>query len=110
MTPGGLLGHRLIVERPAGTNRYGDPLPATEHTIDGCVLAPAGSSETTDRADQVTNRMTVYAELHADVRATDRVRLPDDTRWQVDGEPQRYRSPFTPDSGVCAINLERVTG
>lgn len=110
MTPGGLIGQRLTIERPAGTNRYGDPLPATEHTIDDCVLAPAGSSETTDRQNQVTARTTAYAPPGADVRATDRVRLPDGTRWQVDGEPQRYRSPFATGSGLCVINLERVTG
>ncbi|AXB41296.1 hypothetical protein A4R43_01165 [Amycolatopsis albispora] len=100
----------MSVSRPAGTNRYGDPLPATEHTVDDCVLAPGGSSEITDRADQVTARMTVYAGLTADFEAVDRVTLPDGTRWQVAGAPQRYRSPFVPDSGVCVINLERVTG
>ncbi|SFO82472.1 hypothetical protein SAMN05421810_10180 [Amycolatopsis arida] len=111
MTPEGLIGHTVRVSRPAGTNRYGDPLPPTEHDIPGCVLAPAGSTEQTDRADQVTTRMTVYAGLDADVLATDRVVLPDGTRWAVIGEPQRYRSPFTPGaSGVCVINLERVTG
>ncbi|MFE0021910.1 hypothetical protein [Amycolatopsis sp. NPDC059021] len=107
---GGLIGQQLTVERPAGTNRFGDPLPATEHPIDGCVLAPGGSSETTDRADQVTRHMTVYTELDADLLATDRLRLPDGSRWQVNGEPQRYRSPFLADAGLCVINLERVTG
>jgi len=41
----GISGQTVTVQRPAGTNRYGDPLPAAEHTIDGCVLAPAGSDE-----------------------------------------------------------------
>jgi hypothetical protein len=110
VTPEGLIGQQLTVSRPAGTNRYGDPLPATEHSLDDCVLAPGGSSESTDRADQVTARMTVYAGLRADVLATDRVTLPDGTRWQVVGEPQRFLSPFTADYGVCVINLERMTG
>lgn len=110
MTPEGLIGQRLTITRPAGTNRYGDPLPGTEHSLDDCVLAPGGSSETTDRADQVTTQMTVYTGLTADVVATDRVTLPDGTRWQVVGTPAHYPSPFTADHGVCVINLERMTG
>ncbi|MFD6068618.1 MULTISPECIES: hypothetical protein [Amycolatopsis] len=110
MTPEGLIGQRLTISRPAGTNRYGDPLPGTEHPLDDCVLAPGGSSETTDRADQVSTQMTVYTGLHADVAATDRVTLPDGTRWQVVGTPARYPSPVTADHGVCVINLERMTG
>lgn len=110
MTPEGLIGQRLTISRPAGTNRYGDPLPATEHSLDDCVLAPGGSSETTDRADQVTARMTVYTGLDADVVATDRVVLPDGSRWAVTGDPEHYRSPFAAGAGVCVINLERVTG
>ncbi|OLZ51143.1 hypothetical protein BS329_18045 [Amycolatopsis coloradensis] len=110
MTPEGLIGQRLTISRPADTNRYGDPLPATEHPLDDCVLAPGGSSETTDRADQVTARMTVYTGLRADVGPADRVTLPDGTRWQVVGTPERFPSPFAADSGVCVIALERMTG
>ncbi|MBB5154960.1 hypothetical protein [Saccharopolyspora phatthalungensis] len=110
MTPEGLIGQRITVSRPSGTDRYGDSLPPTVHVVEDCVLAPAGSSEDTDRADQVTARMRVYAGLNADVLATDRVVLPDGTRWAVSGEPQCYRSPFVEDAGVCVINLERVTG
>ncbi|GHG03849.1 hypothetical protein GCM10017567_19730 [Amycolatopsis bullii] len=43
MTPEGLIGQQLTVERPAGTNRCGDPLAATGHSS----MAPGGSSETT---------------------------------------------------------------
>ncbi|MGW5741579.1 hypothetical protein [Amycolatopsis sp. NPDC003861] len=110
MTPEGLIGQQLTVSRSAGTNRYGDPLPAAEHPLEDCVVAPGGSSETTDREDRATTRMTVYTGLHADVLATDRVIFPDGTGWQVVGEPQRFPSPFTADYGVCVINLERITG
>ncbi|WP_027944032.1 hypothetical protein [Amycolatopsis taiwanensis] len=110
MTPEGLIGHTITVSRPAGVNRYGDPLPATEHTIGDCVLAPHGSVEITERSDQVTTHLTVYTRVDADVTATDRVVLADGTRWQVSGEPQRWRNPFTDAGGVCQIDLERVTG
>ena len=105
----GLAGESVTVSRPGGTNRYGDPLPATEHQVTGCVIAPGGSDEQTESQDQVTRRATVYADLDADLTATDRLVLPDGTRWQVIGEPQRYRSPFAP-QGVCQVQIERVTG
>ncbi|TDQ01249.1 hypothetical protein EV186_1021117 [Labedaea rhizosphaerae] len=105
----GLTGETVTVSRPGGTNRYGDPLPATEHQVTGCVIAPAGSDEQTDRQEQVTRRATVYADVDADVGATDRLVLADGTRWQVIGDPQRYRSPFAP-AGVCQVHIERVTG
>lgn len=105
----GLPGETVTVSRPGGTNRYGDPLSATDHQLTGCVVAPAGSDEQTDRADQVTTRLVVYADLDADVTAIDRLVRADGTRWQVVGEPDRYHSPFAPD-GVCEIHIERVTG
>lgn len=105
----GIPGQTITVSRPGGTNRYGDPLPATEHTIPGCVVAPGSSEEHTDGADQVHALATVYAPIDADVTATDRLIMPDGTRWQVHGFPARYRSPFTA-GGVCVISIERVTG
>ena len=105
----GLDGETVTVSRPGGTNRYGDPLAATEHAVTGCVIAPAGSDEQTEGQDQVTRQATVYADLDADVTAVDRLVLADGTRWQVVGEPQRYRSPFAP-QGVCQVKIERVTG
>ena len=36
----------------------------------------------------MTGRLTVCAPLDADVTATDRLVLPDGTRWQVDGDPE----------------------
>lgn len=110
MTPESLIGQTITVQR-AGVDRYGDTLASTTHTIDGCVLAPVSSTETTTLEDQVTSRMTVHVlDPDADVHATDRVVLPDTTRWAVSGDPARYRSPFVADAGLCVINLERVTG
>lgn len=100
----------ITVLRPSGVDRYGDTLPTTQHTVDGCVLAPVSSMETTDREDQVTSRIRLYVlDPDVDVLATDRVVLPDNTRWAVNGDPERYRSPFVGE-GLCAVNLERVSG
>jgi hypothetical protein len=111
MTPESLIGQTITVQRPSGVDRYGDTLPTTQHTIDGCVLAPVSSAEVTDRADQVTTRMSVHVlNPDTDVVATDRVVLADGTRWAVVGDPDRFRSPFVANAGVCVIHLERVTG
>jgi hypothetical protein len=85
------------------------------HEVTGCVLAPGESTEDTTTGDQVTTRMTVYAPPDADITATDRVTLPDGTRWQIIGDPQRFRTPFaalihSPVDGVCMITIEKVTG
>lgn len=111
MTPDTLIGQTITVQRAPGVDRYGDTLATVTHMIDGCVLAPVSSTENTDREDQVASRMTVHVlNPDADVLATDRVVLPDGTRWAVVGDPARYRSPFIADRGVCVINVERVTG
>ncbi len=89
----GISGQTITVQRPVGTNRYGDPLSATEHTVAGCVIAPGNSEEHTDRADQVRTVATVYAPIDADVTATDRVTLSDGTRWQVHGFPRPLPQP-----------------
>lgn len=99
----------VTVSRPSGTDRYGDPLPATEHSLVG-VFAPGSSGEATDREDQVTSLSAFYvADLNADVTAVDRLLRADGTRWQVAGDPERFSSPFVP-AGVCAVHMERITG
>lgn len=111
----GVVGQNITVSRPGGVDRYGDPLPATEHVIAGCVLAPVGSDEELAGADRVVTRMTVYAPIDSDVMAIDRVVLQDGTRWQVVGQPAQYRTPFaglvfSSADGVCVVNIEKVTG
>lgn len=112
---GGIAGQTLTVQRPGGTNRFGDPLPGTEFLSPGWLLAPAGTSEHTEGGEQVIDRLTAYGPVDADVTATDRIVLSDGSRWQIVGQPQRYRTPFagvvfSSADGLCALTLERVTG
>lgn len=108
----------VTVRRPAGTDRYGDPLPATTHTVEGCIVAPASgdsgqsaSSERTDLRDTVITGWTLYPPYGADLLYTDEVQLPgDDTWWQVDGEVGNWRSPFSSWAPGGQVTLRRVRG
>ncbi len=89
-------GFTVTVERPGGTDRYGNPLPGATHTVDGCATAPAGSSEQTGAAATVEWDLDLLAPFDADIAAQDVVLLPGDPeRYAVDGRPARFRSPFT---------------
>lgn len=102
-----------VTVRRGGTDpRTGDPLPDTEHTIDGCAVAPRGSSESTDLGNAVIEGLTMFAPYGADVLATDEIVLPDDPDvvWYVDGEPGNWRSPFTDWRPGTQVALTRQRG
>lgn len=108
----------ITVRRPAGTDRYGDPLPFTTHEIPGCIVAPstgdagqATSQERTDVRDTVITGHTVYAPYGADILAIDEVRVPGDpTWWQVEGDVANWASPFTNWQPGTQVALRRVRG
>lgn len=82
---------------------------SSEHVLPGCLIAPAGSQEQSDRSefgDQVTTRRDIYTAPGADVLSTDRLRLPGETGaplWQVVGDPDSW-GPGT------VVRAERVSG
>jgi hypothetical protein len=113
---GDLAGARTVTVHRSGTSpsrrtrdRVGDRLPATTHTVTGCVLAPAGSSEQTDRGVTVTTSGELYGPYDGDVRADDVVEI-DGQRWQALGDPDRWRDPFTGEEIGMRVRLQRVTG
>lgn len=108
----------LTIRRPAGTDRYGDPLPATDHAEPGCIVAPtsgdsgsAVSSEHTDLRDTVITGRVVYAPINADIRATDEIVIPGEPGiWQVNGDAGPWRSPFTNWQPGQQLVVRRVRG
>lgn len=73
-----MLGAETITVRRPSTSRdwRGDPAgAATEHDIDGCLLAPLSTTETTFQHEQVTDGFTVYVAgtVDPDVQPTDQV-------------------------------------
>ena len=103
----------VTVERPAGSDRYGNPLTPATHMVDGCVLAPAGSSEQTGASATVEWDLDLLnTDPDADIAPQDVVVIdegPDAGRYQVFGKPARYRSPWTGQGGIVA-RLKGVTG
>jgi hypothetical protein len=111
----GAVGQALVVQRSGGTDRFGGSESIEEHTSSGWVLAPDGGEEVVAGGDRVSSQLTAYGPVDSDVIATDRVVLPDGTRWDITGDPERFRTPlhghpFSSAQGVCVIHLKRVTG
>lgn len=112
----------VTVERPGGVDRYGDRLPTVSRTVDGCIFAPRGSSGgvTASREgassgglaspNTVITGLTAFMPESAAIDATDIVVRADGTRWEVQGEPGLWRSPFTGWTPGLQVALTRVEG
>lgn len=110
-------GETITVQRPAGTDRYGQPLPGTSHTIPGCGWAPraaatfgARSTEEHFQTAQVSTDRVLYPPYGADIGPQDEVIFGDGTRWQVEGDPSSWRSPLTGHAPGMEVTLRRVSG
>lgn len=92
-------------------DRHGDKTPTPVGTLTGCPWAPGPSSEDTDNRAQVIETGTLYPpKLTIAVTAQHRIRFPDNTVWEVDGEPQQWGNPFTGSRPGAVIHLKRVRG
>lgn len=83
------------VERPGGTDRFGNPLPPATHTIVVNDMTPRGSEERTDGQATVITGYSLYCSPGVDIAAQDAVVFsdnpqPEDDRWQVEGEPAEW--------------------
>ncbi len=104
----------VTVERPGGTDRHGNPLPGTFHTVSGCTVTPRSSEERTDGQATVITGRSLFAPPGTDLEAQDVVVLSaapreDDERWQVDGEPAAWDWFDGNGAGVVAV-LTRAEG
>lgn len=110
-----MTGQTVTVHRFV-TDRYGDRVEASTHREPRCAFAPRGAAgirgttENTDRANQVTSAAELYAPPDADIVATDVIELDDGQRWEVSGAPERWRSPFNCWRPGLVVPLDRITG
>jgi len=65
---------------------------ATTHTVGGCSVQPASTSRNFERAQQETDRWTLYAPPQSDIQAGDRINHHGAT-FEVDGAPYTWKSP-----------------
>lgn len=104
------LNRQLVTVRRYTTNRYGDRSVTATFHVGQCVFAPTASDEVNDRSTAVTTDAVMYAPAYATLRPSDEVEFPDGTRWEVDGQPERWESPFSNWGTGMQVALKRVTG
>jgi hypothetical protein len=85
----------VTVQRRPEEDIHGDGTWSDHHELPGCFWAPRTSAENNDRRQAVITGRTLYAPAGSDLLPTDRVRLPDQTTWRVDGDPGPWTNPFT---------------
>lgn len=104
------FGVTVTVIRQGTVDRYGDRQPGAEVEVAGCAVFPRTSTESLDGRDTVVIGLTLLPPASADIKATDKVRLPDGATYQVVGEPGPWSSPLTGWAPGLQVALERVTG
>lgn len=101
-------GFTATVIRPGGHDRHGNPLQATEHTIQRCARDQQRTVAIVDGTTIVTTvERLLCDDPTADAQAGDLIRMPDNTLWRVNGDVDRPDSPFTGWKPGCTIPLER---
>lgn len=111
-----MIGEPVTVLRPggpAGTDRYGNPIPGSdiEIQIDGAAFDPGGSREPVEvgRAPVTTTPKLYFPGTGVEVRATDRVRVRGDV-YTVVGRPAVWVNPWTGGTAGTVVELALVEG
>lgn len=100
------LHTRGVVGQDAyGNDVYGD----TDTVVEGCAFDPGSSLELVQGQDMVRTQPTVYAPSGTAVTAVDALTV-NGVRYEVDGSPNDYHSPFTGWGAGVVIRLKGVTG
>lgn len=100
----------VIVRTKTGErDAYGnDLLTESEAEVDDCLIAPTASNEDNTDADRLVDSATIYnmTGTWPDDSTLNRVRLPDNSMWEIDGAPQRWPGAI----GGVVVQLRRVKG
>jgi len=80
-----------------------------EENIPMCVVQPGGSGEETDFADRVTDGITVFFPYGTDISYIDSIVL-EGVEYEVQGVPQKWRSPFSGNTSPIQVSAVKVTG
>ena len=97
---------------PGGVDEYGDPISGTDSrtTLTGAFVAPRESSEITNRGRAgVIVGLTLFAPYDTDLTYTDQIEVDGDL-YDIEGEPGRWRNPFTDWEAGMQVALVRAAG
>jgi hypothetical protein len=101
----------VVTETPGGRDPYGnDRRVGSETPYAGCAWWSNATSEDDEGRLTVTTGRTALLPDAAVVAASSRVRFPDGSLWQVQGDPAPQWSPITGFTGGILVLLQRVTG
>jgi Phage head-tail joining protein len=78
-------------------------------SVSGVVVQPAGSTETTQFTDQVSTEITVFLPYGTDVGPMDALII-NGQRYEIQGIPQQWRSPFSGHTSPLQVRASLVTG
>lgn len=100
-----------IVRRiPAGRDEYGnDKFTDQTEDIPLVVVAPANSSEIISFTEQTDDTVMLYFPTGTDISYLDAV-LIDGDKYEVQGNPQGFLSPFSGHSSPVQVRVHRVSG
>jgi hypothetical protein len=100
----------LVRRELSGQDEYSnDVYTDTEHSLDYCVVQPSSSSEVTQWTEQVSTDITVFVPYGTVVTALDAL-LIDGIKYEIQGDPQSWRSPFSGNTSPMQIRAAVVTG
>lgn len=96
--------------KAAEPDQFGnDVYTPTSVTVTDCVIWPRGSTEDAQGRDTITTGVAVLMQPGTAVAGIDAVLIAGQ-RYEVDGDPQTFRSPFTGRDPGVLLNLTRITG
>lgn len=100
----------LIRRTVSGRDEYNnDTYSETKQAVSGCVVQPSGSSETIQFTDQVSTDLAVFIPAGIDVSPVDAIEI-DGTRYEIQGQPSEWRSPFSGNTSPTQLRVTKVTG
>ena len=99
--------HRVLAA--AKDERGNDTYTDNPMQVPGCVVQPAGSSENVQFTDQVSTDVTVFIPYGTNVGPLDALVI-NGTKYEIQGIPQQWRSPFSGHTSPLQIRASVVTG
>lgn len=97
---------------PGGVDQYGDPVAGSTAStvIAGAFVAPRESGEIDTRGRTgVIVGLWLFAPYDTDLRYTDQINV-DGVLYSIEGDPGKWRNPFTGWEAGLQVALKRASG